>query len=148
MAVAIAIVFFGLDWVGTDYAFLAAYTVLQFVVLATAWNILGGYAGYVNFASAAFFAVGVYTSVIVYKTVKWPLIVTHAARRGCRRPARARHGISHAAAARHVLLDRDTGFVRRDNTLVVNWAFVGGSRGVYVMRRRTSNSSVRTTRYL
>ncbi|MEA2857129.1 MAG: branched-chain amino acid transport system permease protein, partial [Methylobacteriaceae bacterium] len=54
MAIAIAIVFFGLDWVGTDYGYLAAYTVLQYVVLATAWNILGGYAGYVNFASAAF----------------------------------------------------------------------------------------------
>ena len=35
-----------------DYYFSAAYTVLQFVILATAWNILGGYAGYVNFGSA------------------------------------------------------------------------------------------------
>ena len=76
MAIVLALVFFALDWVGTDYAYLAAYTVLQYVVLATAWNILGGYAGYVNFASAAFFAVGVYTSVIVYKTVKLPLIAT------------------------------------------------------------------------
>ena len=34
--------------------------VLQFIVLATAWNILGGYCGYVNFGSAAFFALGAY----------------------------------------------------------------------------------------
>ena len=40
--------------------FFAGYTVLQFVVLATAWNILGGYTGYVNFGSAAFFALGAY----------------------------------------------------------------------------------------
>jgi len=40
-----------------EYAFFAGYVVLQFIVLATAWNILGGYAGYVNFGSGAFFAV-------------------------------------------------------------------------------------------
>ena len=34
---------------------------LQYIVLATAWNILGGYTGYVNFGTAAFFALGAYT---------------------------------------------------------------------------------------
>ena len=48
--------------IGNDYVFFAGYTVLQFVVLATAWNILGGYSGYVNFGSAAFFALGAYTT--------------------------------------------------------------------------------------
>ena len=47
--------------------FFAGYTVLQFIVLATAWNILGGYTGYVNFGSAAFFALGAYTSVFLHK---------------------------------------------------------------------------------
>jgi len=51
----------------SDYLFFAGYVVLQFVVLATAWNILGGYCGYVNFGSAAFFAIGVYTSVALAK---------------------------------------------------------------------------------
>ncbi len=39
-------------WNGNDYLFFAGYTVPQFVALATAWNILGGYCGYVNFGSA------------------------------------------------------------------------------------------------
>jgi len=39
---------------GNDYIFFARYVVLQYVVLGTAWNILGGYCGYVNFGSAAF----------------------------------------------------------------------------------------------
>ena len=47
---------------GVDYLFFAGYTILQFIVLATAWNILGGYCGYVNFGSAAFFAIGAYTT--------------------------------------------------------------------------------------
>jgi len=54
-------------WLGNDYLFFAGYTVLQFIVLATAWNILGGYCGYVNFGSAAFFAAGAYSSVALHK---------------------------------------------------------------------------------
>ena len=57
---AAAAVFFAARLVGNDYVFFAGYTVLQFIVLATAWNILGGYCGYVNFGSAAFFALGAY----------------------------------------------------------------------------------------
>ena len=49
--------------------------VLQFIVLATAWNILGGYCGYVNFGSAAFFALGAYTSVFFHKAYPLPIPV-------------------------------------------------------------------------
>ena len=53
--------------VGNDYVFFAGYVVLQYVVLSTAWNILGGYCGYVNFGSAAFFALGAYSTVAIHK---------------------------------------------------------------------------------
>src|SRR6202020_1633921 len=62
-----ALVFAGARAVGNDYVFFAGYTVLQFVVLATAWNILGGYTGYVNFGTAAFFALGAYSTVVLHK---------------------------------------------------------------------------------
>ena len=39
-----------------DFVFYSGYLVLTYLVLATAWNILGGFTGYVNFGSAAFFA--------------------------------------------------------------------------------------------
>src|SRR6476660_9354215 len=52
---------------GSDYLFFAGYVVLQYIVLATAWNILGGYCGYVNFGTAAFFALGAYSSVALHK---------------------------------------------------------------------------------
>ena len=60
---------------GNDSVFFASYTVLQFIVLATAWNILGGYTGYVNFGSAAFFAVGAYTTVFFHKLYPMPIPV-------------------------------------------------------------------------
>src|SRR3989475_2520003 len=56
-----------------EYFFYAGYVVLQFVVLATAWNILGGYAGYVNFGTAAFFGIGAYTAVVLFKAAGAPL---------------------------------------------------------------------------
>ena len=60
-------------WLGLDYFYFAGYTILQFVVLATAWNILGGYCGYVNFGTAAFFGLGAYSSVFMYKFYPLPI---------------------------------------------------------------------------
>lgn len=143
-----AAVVFALDRAGTDYAFLAAYTVLQFVALATAWNILGGYAGYVNFGVAGFFAVGVYTSVIVYKTVHWPLIATIPLAGvvagllglGMGYLTLRLRGVffSIATLAFSVVL----------NTLIVNWPFVGGSRGVYVVHPQSMAFFGSYARYL
>ena len=47
-----------------EYLFFAGFVVLTFIVLATAWNILGGYAGYVNFGTSAFFGSGAFTDLI------------------------------------------------------------------------------------
>src|SRR5919197_6395450 len=57
------------------YVYFAGYVILQYVVIATAWNILGGYAGYVNFGTPAFFALGAYTAVFLIRSVKAPLPV-------------------------------------------------------------------------
>ena len=37
--------------VRNEYPFFAGYVILQFIALAVAWTILGGYAGYVNFGT-------------------------------------------------------------------------------------------------
>ena len=143
-----AAVVFALGLAGTDYAFLAAYTVLQFVALASAWNILGGYAGYVNFGVAGFFAVGVYTSVIVYKTLQWPLLLTIPL-------AAAMAGLLGLGMGYLTLRLRGVFFSIATlafsivlNTLIVNWSFVGGSRGVYVMHPASIEPFGSYARYL
>ncbi len=50
-----------------EYYFTAAYAILQALIMAVAWNILGGFTGYVNFGSAGFFALGAYSSVALHK---------------------------------------------------------------------------------
>lgn len=39
--------------------------VLMYVALAQGWNLLGGYAGYVNFGTVTFFGIGAYTTAIL-----------------------------------------------------------------------------------
>jgi branched-chain amino acid transport system permease protein len=117
-----------------EYYFFAGYVVLQFVVLATAWNILGGYAGYVNFGTGAFFGVGAYTAVLLIKATGAPLgvqILAAAAVGGTLGfgvgllTLRLR-GIffSIATVAVAIILE----------TVVLNWRYVGGATGVQILR--------------
>ena len=119
-----------------DYFFSAAYTVLQFVILATAWNILGGYAGYVNFGSAAFFAVGAYTTVALYKGFHPPLAVSIMA-------GTLVAGLLGLAVGYLTLRMRGVFFAIATlalavvlYTCVVNWDYVGGARGAYILQPR------------
>jgi branched-chain amino acid transport system permease protein len=140
LAVAAA-VFAGAVAIGNDYVFFAGYVILQYVVLSTAWNILGGYCGYVNFGSAAFFALGAYSTVAIYKLigandlphiVPMPVlmlvggVVSGVVGFGMGYLTLRLRGAFFAIAtlALAVVLQ----------TLIVNWDFVGGSRGAYILR--------------
>jgi branched-chain amino acid transport system permease protein len=116
------------------YFYFAGYIVLQYVVIATAWNILGGYAGYVNFGTPAFFAMGAYTAVVLIKSVQAPLPVLLLA--GGLVAALLGLGIGYLT-----LRLRGTFFSIATLALAVvlqtgimNWEYVGGSRGTSVLR--------------
>ena len=155
LAVAAA-VFVAARLIGNDYVFFAGYPVLQFVVLATAWNILGGYCGYVNFGTAAFFALGAYSTVALQKfpafaaayfsepasavvNAVFPLplpiliviggIIAGIVGFGTGYLTLRLRGIYFAIAtlALAVVLQ----------TFVTNWDYVGGSRGAYIVRPAT-----------
>jgi branched-chain amino acid transport system permease protein len=129
-----AVVFAAAFALGNDYYFFAGYVVLQYVVLATAWNILGGYCGYVNFGSAAFFALGAYSAVAVHRFHPLPIpllvlvggVVSGLVGFGMGYLTLRLRGAFFAIAtlALAVVLQ----------TLVVNWDYVGGSRGAYIIR--------------
>ena len=121
-------------FVSNEYFFFAGYVVLQFIVLATAWNILGGYAGYVNFGSGAFFAAGAYTAVALIKGFAAPLLVQIAA-------AALVSGLMGFAVGAMTLRLRGIFFSIATvavavicETVVFNWGFVGGARGATVLQ--------------
>jgi branched-chain amino acid transport system permease protein len=116
-----------------EYYFNAMYVILQATIMAVAWNILGGFTGYVNFGSAAFFATGAYTSIVLQKMWGLPLPVLIA-----------------ASAAVCALMGLGVGYLTLRlkgvyfsiatlamaiviETLITNWTYVGGARGVYIL---------------
>jgi branched-chain amino acid transport system permease protein len=117
-----------------DYFFFAGYQVLQFIVLATAWNILGGYTGYTNFGTGAFFAVGAYSAVVLHKLTVVPVpimmlaggVVSGIIGLGMGYLTLRLKGVFFAIATLAMAIVAQT--------LIVNWDYVGGSRGIYIIR--------------
>jgi branched-chain amino acid transport system permease protein len=162
-----AAVFAGALYARNDYLLFAGFVVLQYVVLATAWNILGGYCGYVNFGSAAFFAVGAYTTVALHKLganpgrylsdtpfeflgALLPLsvptlmllggVVAGVVGFGMGYLTLRLRGVFFAIAtlAMAVVLQ----------TIIINWDYVGGSRGAYIIRPDTVSLGPMTLTYI
>lgn len=138
--IAIAAAIFGIGrWLGSNYLFFAGYVVLQYIVLGTAWNILGGYTGYVNFGVTAFFAIGAYSTVVLYKLAPWlPLPVMIAV-------GGVLAGLVGLGTGYLTLRLRGVFFSIATlalavvvQTLITNWDFVGGARGAYVLRPRVA----------
>jgi branched-chain amino acid transport system permease protein len=134
-AIAVLLVGVGLPFAPiNEYAFYAGYFVLTFVVLATAWNILGGYAGYVNFGPPAFFGIGAYVAVVLFKWIQAPLAVQIAGAAlmggllglGVGLLTLRLRGIFFATATVAVVFIMET--------LMVNWRYVGGATGLQLLR--------------
>jgi branched-chain amino acid transport system permease protein len=126
---------FGLALSGiNEYVFFAGFVVLTFVVLATAWNILGGYAGYVNFGTPAFFGLGAYSAAVLFKALGAPLLLQIVAGAvmggllgfGVGLLTLRLRGIFFAIATVAVIFIMET--------LMVNWRFVGGATGMQLLR--------------
>src|SRR3981189_584693 len=132
-----------------EYFFFAAYVVLQYIVLSTAWNILGGYTGYINFGTGAFFAIGAYSSVVLHKMPA--LLKTFAGAV----PAIPLPVMILVGGVVSGIVGLGTGYLTLRlrgvffaiatlalavvvQTLIVNWDFVGGSRGAYVLRPKVA----------
>jgi branched-chain amino acid transport system permease protein len=115
------------------YYFNALYVILQATIMAVAWNILGGFTGYVNFGSAAFFAIGAYTSIALDKALGLPLpllilaaaVVCGLIGLGVGYLTLRLKGVYFAIATLAMAIVIET--------LVNNWSYVGGARGVYIL---------------
>ena len=134
MALFLAAIFVMTQVVSNEYPFFAGYVILQFIVLAVSWSILGGYAGYVNFGTNAFFGVGIYTAVFLTKATGASLAVQIAVAAsvgallglGVGLLTLRMQGIffSIATIALSIVIE----------TSVTNWRYVGGAAGIQLQR--------------
>jgi branched-chain amino acid transport system permease protein len=119
--------------IANEYYYTAVYAILQATIMAVAWNILGGFTGYVNFGSAAFFAIGAYTAVALDKWLGLPLPLLIAASAavcglmglGVGYLTLRLKGVYFAIAtlAMAIVLE----------TFINNWDYVGAAKGVYIL---------------
>ncbi len=119
--------------VENEYYFFAGYTILQAMIMAIAWNVLGGFTGYINFGSAGFFGLGVYTSVTLHTAFDPPLVVLIVA-------AALVCGLLGLGAGYLTLRLRGVYFAIATlaiaivlETLMINWEYVGGATGAYIL---------------
>src|SRR5262249_6475740 len=122
------------QFVSNEFPFFAGFVILQFVVLSVAWTILGGYAGYVNFGTNAFFGVGVYSAVLLIKAYEAPLLVQILV-------AAAMGGLLGLGVGLLTLRMRGIFFSIATiavaiiiETAITNWRFVGGAAGIQLQR--------------
>ena len=122
--------------VENQYYFFAGFAILQLLVMALAWNILGGYAGYVNFGAAAFFGLGTYAAIVALQLFGATLI-TQIIMGGCFA------GVVGLATGYLTLRLRGVYFAIAtlallvvSETLIVNWDYVGGAAGAYVLPKK------------
>ncbi|MDQ0137631.1 branched-chain amino acid transport system permease protein [Neorhizobium galegae] len=121
-------------FVTNEYYIFAAYFVAQYVVLAVAWNILGGYVGYVNFGTTAFFAIGLYSAAALNKFADLPIPLLIVV-------AGLLSGFVGLAVGYLTIRLRGVYFTIATlalsvvtQTVIMNWDYVGGSRGLYIIR--------------
>ena len=122
------------QFIKISYFYFAGYIVLQYMILSTAWNLLGGYTGYVNFGVGGFYAIGAYTSAVLLLHLKVNLIIAMLA--GGILSGFLGFGLGY-------LTIRLRGIFFAISTLalaiiiqmvIVNWHFLGGANGLYIFR--------------
>ena len=117
-----------------EFYFYTTYAVMQLMIMGIAWNILGGFTGYVNFGSGGFFAAGAYTTVFLHRLFDGPplLIAVLVAPIVC--------GLIGLAVGYFTLRLKGVYFAIATlavaiilETVVINWEFVGGAGGYYLL---------------
>ena len=117
---------------GRNLGVLTAFgTVFMYIVLTQAWNILGGYGGYLNFGMVTYFGVGAYTAAMLFHFHQLSPLLT-APLGGLRRTSRAPDRHSDPAATRRLLRDRHHDHYVRDAILVLDVPITQGALGIYL----------------
>jgi branched-chain amino acid transport system permease protein len=120
-----------------EFFFFAGYAILQATIMAVAWNILGGFTGYVNFGSAGFFALGAYTSIALHQALEPSMLVLLSV-------AALLGGLVGLGTGYLTLRLRGVYFAIATlamaivfETFVNNWQYVGGATGAYILTPET-----------
>jgi len=114
---------------GTYYRHILVFT-LMYIVLAQAWNLIGGYAGQIALGNAVFFAIGAYTSAILtirFNISPWVGMWFGAALASVVAIAL---GLAVLRLQGHYFAMATIAFGEIIRVVFSNWHFVGGAQGI------------------
>jgi branched-chain amino acid transport system permease protein len=110
--------------------------ILLYAMLAQAWNVLAGYCGQISLGHAVFFGTGAYTSTVLFRQLGWSPWL------GMLAGAALAIGLSQAIGypvfrlRGHYFAIATIAVGEIVQTLVINWDWVGGARGLFVPIKR------------
>ena len=118
------------------YLYTAGFVLVQYIMISTAWNILGGYGGYINFGTAGFLGLGSYTAVALIQWFGVGIVEQMIV-------AGALAGLLGLAIGYFTLRLKGVYFAIATlalaivlQTFVNNWDFVGGAAGTSILPPR------------
>ena len=132
LGVAIALALWVAIW-GNDYALTFTIQLFVFVVLAYAWNIIGGYTGYSHFGQMSFFGIGSYVGMLLMLHLKWHWAVAALAAGGVGLLLAVPLGIIMLRLKGPFFAISLFGLTRVFEAVAFEWSgFTGGGTGLYL----------------
>jgi len=104
--------------------------IFLFVALASAWNLIGGYAGYADFGPTAFLGIGAYTTGILMTQAHMPFPLALAAGGLCAMGAAAGIGAVLLRLRGHYFAIASLGFMLVMEQVAANLEITGGGSGM------------------
>jgi len=113
--------------------------IFLYAMLATAWNVLAGYCGQISLGHAVFFGTGAYTSTVLVKTLGLTPWAGMLAGAGLAVALSQVIGYPVFRLRGHYFAIATIAVGEIVQTLMINWDWVGGARGLFIPIDRTGS---------
>jgi branched-chain amino acid transport system permease protein len=106
--------------------------ILMFAIMASSWNIIGGYTGYASFGNVVFFGIGAYITAVLMEKAGWPFAFAYVAAGGGAALFAVLIGLPVLRLKGHYFAIATLGVAEAMKALVQNLAITEGNAGIYL----------------
>ncbi len=106
--------------------------ILMFAIMASAWNIIGGYTGYASFGNVVFFGIGAYTTAILMEKVGLHFSIAYLAAGGAAALFAVLIGLPILRLRGHYFAIATLGVAEAMKALIQNLEITEGNAGIYL----------------
>lgn len=106
--------------------------ILMFAIMASAWNIIGGYTGYASFGNVVFFGIGAYTTAVLMEKAGLNFAVAYLAAGGAAALFAVLIGLPVLRLRGHYFAIATLGVAEAMKALVQNLDITEGNAGIYL----------------